>query len=309
MSELSEIKPLERKRVIDLVEAAGIDVSDWGNFKGGKKKAAINPKYCYEWSFVEPKKVVVLNLWIESMHKRRGVIAQSLSLRDSASRYSRIPHKGVWAKRALKMDLALQAAAKDKLPIRVIVCDGRMRDRNDPKADASRVTARMLDPIPWAVTRYDWKTGNCTVTRGTTPDRFVDQFSLEEKAVAPERRNVSTQTFVRDPDVRRRVLMRANGKCEWCGTLGFTMHDGKIYLETHHVVPLGEGGQDSDGNVVALCPNHHREAHHGANRQTLRKRFIQRLRHLRPISRSTQTLGRKARDRELTKGQFPRLRH
>jgi hypothetical protein len=30
---------------------------------------------------------------------------------------------------------------------------------------------------------------------------------------------------------------------------------------------------------------------------------------LRPISRSTQTLGRKARDRELTKGQFPRLRH
>jgi hypothetical protein len=69
MSKLSEIVPTNSPRMIDLVEAAGVDISDWGNFKGGKKKAASNPKYCFEWSFVEPKKVVVLNLWHDFMEE------------------------------------------------------------------------------------------------------------------------------------------------------------------------------------------------------------------------------------------------
>jgi hypothetical protein len=37
---------------MDLVAAAGIDVSDWANFEGGQQKAASNPKYCYDWAFV-----------------------------------------------------------------------------------------------------------------------------------------------------------------------------------------------------------------------------------------------------------------
>jgi 5-methylcytosine-specific restriction enzyme A len=62
MSIASEIEPKQHQRVMDLVREAGIDVSDWKNFKGGKQKASVNPKYCYEWSFVGPGKVVALNL-------------------------------------------------------------------------------------------------------------------------------------------------------------------------------------------------------------------------------------------------------
>jgi hypothetical protein len=50
MSTLSEIAPKSSPRMMDLVDAAGVDVSGWENFKGGKKKAASNPKYCYKWS-------------------------------------------------------------------------------------------------------------------------------------------------------------------------------------------------------------------------------------------------------------------
>jgi 5-methylcytosine-specific restriction protein A len=46
MSTLSEILPTTPRRLIDLVKAAGVDVSDWGNFAGGEKNAARNPKYC-----------------------------------------------------------------------------------------------------------------------------------------------------------------------------------------------------------------------------------------------------------------------
>jgi hypothetical protein len=45
MSTLDELKFTVKQRVIDLVSAAGIDVSDWGKFAGGEKRAASNPKY------------------------------------------------------------------------------------------------------------------------------------------------------------------------------------------------------------------------------------------------------------------------
>lgn len=34
-----------------------------------------------------------------------------------------------------------------------------------------------------------------------------------------------------------------------------------VYFETHHVVPLAEGGADHESNVVALCANDHPRAH------------------------------------------------
>jgi hypothetical protein len=70
------------QKVIDLVSAAGIDVSDWANYAGGKARAAANPKYCYEWSFVEPKKVAVFNLWFEQMKPRGQDIVIDLNFRE-----------------------------------------------------------------------------------------------------------------------------------------------------------------------------------------------------------------------------------
>jgi 5-methylcytosine-specific restriction protein A len=52
------------------------------------------------------------------------------------------------------------------------------------------------------------------------------------------------------------------------------MAGGGVYLETHHVVPLSEKGVDHERNVVALCPNDHREAHHGERRDAIRTRLL-----------------------------------
>ncbi|WP_407646473.1 HNH endonuclease [Henriciella aquimarina] len=41
------------------------------------------------------------------------------------------------------------------------------------------------------------------------------------------------------------------------------MPSGALYLETHHIQPLAEGGADTLTNVIALCPNDHRKAHYG----------------------------------------------
>jgi 5-methylcytosine-specific restriction enzyme A len=126
MSNLSEIEPKDSQRLIDLVKAAGVDVSDWGNFKGGKKKAASNPKYCYAWAFVEPKKVVVLTLWHALMEEQDGGLIRKLNMREFAAK-----RRGIESSRSLITDDAIQTAVKDNLPIRVVVLEGRRRDIND----------------------------------------------------------------------------------------------------------------------------------------------------------------------------------
>ena len=213
------------------------------------------------------------------MKKSGGVIWRECNFRANAEEYSRRGEASVWVQRAERIDAAIKTALRGLLPIRVIVCDGQRRNRDDPHATASKVDCRLLDPIPWGVTAYDPDTGQCTLTRGAPSTCFADQFSVPDQPLSePIRKTVSGETFVRDPAVRSRALARAKGKCEWCQQVGFKMADGRTYMETHHIVPLSEGGPDEDSNVAALCPNHHREAHHGLDKQKMRATLMSRPR-------------------------------
>lgn len=82
----------------------------------------------------------------------------------------------------------------------------------------------------------------------------------------------STQvaTYQRDAKVKAWVLQNSAGACEGCGKPApFSGVDGTPYLETHHVRHLADGGPDTINNTIALCPNCHREIHHGINRLAL----------------------------------------
>ena len=80
--------------------------------------------------------------------------------------------------------------------------------------------------------------------------------------------------FLRDPAVRAWVLHRAQGTCEHCGRPSpFMTELGLPYLETHHIIPLSEDGPDTPDNVAAVCPNCHRELHHGCDKVIKRERL------------------------------------
>lgn len=101
---------------------------------------------------------------------------------------------------------------------------------------------------------------------------LVDQFSLQEmETEETKRRQVTGTAFCRSADVRRQALKRALGHCEYCNDEGFSTANDEIYLETHHIIPLSSDGPDNISNVAALCPNHHREAHHGKNRKKIQE--------------------------------------
>jgi 5-methylcytosine-specific restriction protein A len=102
--------------------------------------------------------------------------------------------------------------------------------------------------------------------------------SLEElrsramAAAGPAReseREGSNRTYrLRSHAVRQYVLARANGVCESCDCPApFSTPTGAAYLEPHHIRRLTDGGPDDPCFMGAVCPNCHREIHHGANGQ------------------------------------------
>ena len=82
-----------------------------------------------------------------------------------------------------------------------------------------------------------------------------------------------TMNYDRDARVRAVVILRAAGKCEYCGAEGFVDVSGSVYLVSHHIVHLAKDGKDKRTNVIALCPNHHRETHFGMNRDVLEQQM------------------------------------
>jgi len=97
----------------------------------------------------------------------------------------------------------------------------------------------------------------------------------------PKKINSSTDQFVRDAAVVAYVLREAGGRCECCmNPAPFAKRSGVPYLEVHHVLPLASGGSDRTSNAVAVCPNCHRELHHGIKAVDIVERLYSRIERL-----------------------------
>lgn len=298
---LAKIEPTETVTVIDLVESAGIDILPWSFAADGQPVARprSNPRYCYEWAFGGGSEPTLLFIWHESLSIESGHIVsrgekltRAVALEQIALDLGRPAdvrtRSRSQATRCRRFDALLRAAWNSGSEVRVVLLGG---DRNPGELgiNAAAVNTRLLDESPWFVASYESDGGHYLLRRGDPlagapapvedagldPDfEFSDQFSL---ATTPARTEGADSHFFRSSEVRRAVLRRANGACELCGEPGFMTLQNKIYLETHHVVPLSDNGPDVVWNVVALCPNDHRRAHHGSDRQDCRDRLIKKL--------------------------------
>lgn len=109
----------------------------------------------------------------------------------------------------------------------------------------------------------------------------IDRKKLLKRAKSanprPKQSRTETPVYERDPAVRAWVMIRSNYGCEMpgCDYSGFIKADGNKYIETHHIIPLGEKGEDTVANVAALCPNCHREAHYSVSKEQLTEKLTQ----------------------------------
>ncbi len=78
----------------------------------------------------------------------------------------------------------------------------------------------------------------------------------------PKKVKASVEQIQRNIYIAEYAKRKAKGTCQLCGNPApFNRADGEPYLESHHIVWLSKGGEDSIENTVALCPNCHRKMH------------------------------------------------
>lgn len=80
---------------------------------------------------------------------------------------------------------------------------------------------------------------------------------------------------LRSRKIKIYALTRAAGYCEGCGNQApFLTVIGEPYLEVHHLHRLSDDGPDIPSNVIALCPNCHRSAHYGKEKDKTKLNLI-----------------------------------
>ncbi|HEY9249528.1 MAG: hypothetical protein WC205_08000 [Opitutaceae bacterium] len=274
-SVIANLKPVEHLRVYDLVGEAGVDVSDWANYKRPESPQT-NPKYCYEWAFEAADRVVVC-LWFTEMDIEESSVCQNLNYRAIAA--SRRHWDQKQRERAASMDHAIQYSRLKKVPIRVIVVDGSRRSDTDDET-RSHVERRLLDPEPWHVAVYD-DDGNCRLQRGPKPDAH-ESFTSEEIAIVgifAEGAQTQITAKTRERSVRLRDLAREHfakrspdgrlrcAACDWAPPIGLDL-SGPI-VEIHHEVAISTLPKEGHAHpfaeavkfLIPLCPNCHRVLH------------------------------------------------
>lgn len=108
------------------------------------------------------------------------------------------------------------------------------------------------------------------VTEGATLDDVVPVGSLAERLrlldeqmieVSPARvKSLVEQTIRRDTKLIKSLKDLCSFRCQFptCG-IQIPKRDGGFYIEVAHIEPVARGGRSRLGNLLVLCPNHHKE--------------------------------------------------
>ena len=61
-------------------------------------------------------------------------------------------------------------------------------------------------------------------------------------------------------NVRRKIVMRDEGKCALC--------DSEVDVQVHHIIPSSEDGKDNFRNLICLCDKDHTKVHRNLEKYT-----------------------------------------
>lgn len=173
LDKLQSIKPTSKALIIDVVEAVGINVSQW------RASGPANPSYCYHWAFADTERENILFcLWYDDCIVEDGLIFQAWNFRDYIRKLE--SNGGPKAGRAREVDIFLQDAWRKRIPVRVAIVDETDKKKaNKKEGEPSEAAFRELDPEPWHVAHYDWMTGECKIVRGVATESFGEDLGQQ----------------------------------------------------------------------------------------------------------------------------------
>ena len=102
--------------------------------------------------------------------------------------------------------------------------------------------------------------GNVNVTeRLLRLNEAMSEVSIERVST------IVSQTIRRDTQLIKSLKEFYNFQCQFTGCgVRIPKLDGGFYIEVAHIKPVSKGGQSVLGNLIVLCPNHHKEFDYGA---------------------------------------------
>jgi len=93
----------------------------------------------------------------------------------------------------------------------------------------------------------------------------LEEINKKMQNVLPQRINKVVLTTIRkDTKIINAIKGAAHFKCQFpnCGHQ-IKKKDGSFYIEVAHIKPVCKNGQSILGNLLVLCPNHHKEFDYG----------------------------------------------
>jgi 5-methylcytosine-specific restriction enzyme A len=119
-----------------------------------------------------------------------------------------------------------------------------------------KLTSKMKLTVPEEIVRDNFE-------QKSKKARKLSNLDLKHLAVTsitkPGNRLVTSNQYDRNVWVSEYAKRRADGICQLCkNEAPFKDKNGDPFLETHYIVWLSRGGEDSIKNTVASCPNCHR---------------------------------------------------
>lgn len=263
--------PKSKPTIMSLVSEAGLDVSDWANYKRGPQFASTNPRHCYEWSFVQGD-ICVFNLWHEFMQYDREGAFQAFNPLTH-------PDNQVEPRRRRAQDFfdAVRNAYEHNLDVRVIILHRQTEG-------VGSADTRMLDEKIWTVTQCS-PSGDFEIRRGKHSSQSDHTLDPESKEFEEGKKR---KTFV---TMRKREWKYRNAKisaflelhgrlfCEvpGCG-FDFELHYGEVgkgFAEVHHLDQMkdapDEGRKATLERLAVVCSNCHRMIHRGGECRPLKE--------------------------------------
>ena len=212
--------------------------------------------------------------------KNARMVAQVCDLLDAAAAFAGVPLLALIVVREASGDINRSAWVRDTPSgVREKIISRSLQHQFT--ADDFAAIKRALEDLDGIGNRAAWKRFSSTSSREqryrslTEPDPLLEFDAINDIGTdEPASTIVSSVRYARDPKIRSAVIHRSGGKCELCGKLGFYRTDGSRYLESHHIISLADEGADRMTNVIALCPDDHREAHFGRRQIELEKEMI-----------------------------------
>lgn len=209
-------------------------------------------------------------------------VAQMCDLLDAAAAYARVPLLALVVVREKSGHINRKAWAGDDVPrgMREQVISKSMShhftEENFAAIGASLDTLKDCgNRAAWKKVRRELTTEGLYAAIGGVSEPIFEDAIEDLGSDLVKRKSVFVTRYARDSRIRRQVEIRSGGNCELCRKPGFERPDGSRYIETHHIIALADDGADRLSNVIALCPDHHREAHYGSRADELERRMIE----------------------------------